>query len=56
MGREIKRDFFVRLSPEFDSIDIERRFDEVDTPQDVLDGGGKSFEGWYYAVSDYEEN
>ena len=40
VGREIKRDFFVRLSPEFNIIDIERRFDEVDTPQDVLDVEG----------------
>ena len=37
VGREIKRDFFVRLSPEFDIIDIGRRNDKEDTPQDVLD-------------------
>lgn len=40
VGREIQRDFFVRLSPEFDIIDIERRDDEVDSPQDVLDVEG----------------
>jgi len=37
VGREIQRDFFVRLSPEFDIIDIERRDDEEDESQDVLD-------------------
>ncbi|MBI5308221.1 MAG: outer membrane protein assembly factor BamA [Planctomycetes bacterium] len=40
-GREIQRDFFVRLSPEFSYIDIDRRYDAVeDTPQDVLDAEG----------------
>jgi len=40
IGREIQRDFFVRLSPEFDIIDIERQDDKEDTPQDVLDVEG----------------
>ncbi|NUO07432.1 MAG: outer membrane protein assembly factor BamA [Candidatus Brocadia sp.] len=40
VGREIQRDFVVRLSPEFDIIDIERRDDKEDTPQDVLDVEG----------------
>ncbi|MBI2469913.1 MAG: outer membrane protein assembly factor BamA [Planctomycetes bacterium] len=40
VGREIQRDFFVRLSPEFDIIDIERQDDKEDTPQDVLDVEG----------------
>lgn len=40
IGREIQRDFFVRLSPEFDIIDIERRDDKEATPQDVLDVEG----------------
>ncbi|MCF6155239.1 MAG: outer membrane protein assembly factor BamA [Candidatus Brocadia sp.] len=39
-GREIQRDFFVRLSPEFDIIDIDRRDDKEDSPQDVLDVEG----------------
>ena len=37
VGREIQRDFFVRLSPAFDIIDIERQDNKEDTPQDVLD-------------------
>jgi len=40
VGREIKRDFFVRLSPAFEIIDMERWDDEEDTPQDVLDVEG----------------
>lgn len=40
VGREIQRDFFVRLSPEFDIIDIKRQDDKEDTPQDVLDVEG----------------
>lgn len=42
VGREIQRDFFVRLSPEFDYIDINRRdFGTLqDTPKDVLDAEG----------------
>lgn len=40
VGREMKRDFFVKLSPGFDIIDIERQDDEEDTPQDVLDVEG----------------
>lgn len=40
-GREIQRDFFVRLSPEFSNIHISRRRAEVeDTPQAVLDAQG----------------
>ena len=41
-GREIQRDFFVKLSPEFDYIDIERRdFGTLqDTPKDVLEAEG----------------
>lgn len=39
-GREIQRDFFVRLSPEFDIIDIKRQDDKENTPQDVLDVEG----------------
>ncbi|OQY99408.1 MAG: outer membrane protein assembly factor BamA [Candidatus Brocadia sp. UTAMX2] len=39
-GREIQRDFFVRLSPEFNIIEIEKRDDTEDTPQDVLDAEG----------------
>src|SRR3990172_1775298 len=42
IGREIQRDFFVRLSPEFDVIDIKRQDDEVNTPQDVLDVEGSN--------------
>lgn len=37
LGREIQRDFVVRLSPEIAVIDIDRRDDKEDTPQDVLD-------------------
>ncbi len=40
LGREIQRDFFVRLSPEFNIIDIDGRDDKEDTPQDVLDVEG----------------
>ena len=40
VGREIQRDFFVRLSPEFDIIDIGRQDNKEDTPQDVLDVEG----------------
>lgn len=40
VGREIQRDFFVRLSPELNLIDIDRRDDKEDTPQDVLDVKG----------------
>jgi len=40
VGREIKRDFFVRLSPAFEIIGMERWDDEEDTPQDVLDVEG----------------
>ncbi len=40
VGREIQRDFFVKLSPAFEYIDIERQLDEKDTPQDVLDAEG----------------
>lgn len=40
LGREIKRDFFVRLSPEFNIIDIDSRDNEEDSPQDVLDVEG----------------
>lgn len=41
VGREIQRDFFVRLSPEFDIIDIERQDNnKEDTPQDVLNVEG----------------
>lgn len=40
LGREIQRDFFVRLSPEFSHIGIKRRDDKEDTPQDVLDVEG----------------
>jgi len=40
VGREIQRDFFVRLSPAFEIIDMERWDDEEDTPQDVLDVEG----------------
>lgn len=40
IGREIQRDFFVRLSPEFDIIDIDRRDNREDTPQDVLEVEG----------------
>lgn len=40
VGREIKRDFFVRLSPEFDVIHIRKQDDEENTAQDVLDAQG----------------
>lgn len=42
LGREIFKDFIVRLSPEFDVIDIGRRSDKdkEDTPQAVLDAEG----------------
>ncbi|MCF6157800.1 MAG: outer membrane protein assembly factor BamA [wastewater metagenome] len=41
VGREISKDFFVRLIPEFNVIDIDRRDDErEDTPQAVLDAEG----------------
>lgn len=42
-GREIQKDFFVRLSPEFDYIDIDSRKSQNSTtviPQDVLDAEG----------------
>jgi outer membrane protein insertion porin family len=40
-GREIQRDFFVRLSPEFNNIHISRqRAEKEDTPQAVLDAEG----------------
>lgn len=42
VGREIQRDFFVRLSPEFDIIDIKRQDDKENTPQDVLDVEGSN--------------
>ncbi len=40
LGRAIRRDFVVRLSPEFNIIDIDKRDDDEDTPQDVLDVEG----------------
>lgn len=40
VGREIKRDFFIKLSPEFDDINIKTQKDEKNTPQDVLDVTG----------------
>ena len=40
VGREIMMDFFVRLSPAFEYIDIERRDSEESTSQDVLDAEG----------------
>ncbi|HHT9136853.1 MAG TPA: outer membrane protein assembly factor BamA [Candidatus Wunengus sp. YC60] len=39
-GREIQRDFFVKLSPEFDVINIERQKAKEDTSQDILDVEG----------------
>ncbi|HHT9104436.1 MAG TPA: outer membrane protein assembly factor BamA [Candidatus Wujingus californicus] len=40
VGREIMMDFFVRLSPAFEYIDIERWDSEESTSQDVLDAEG----------------
>ncbi|OOP54811.1 MAG: outer membrane protein assembly factor BamA [Candidatus Brocadia carolinensis] len=42
LGRELQRDLFVKLSPEFNVIDISKRDgeDEEDVPQDVLDAEG----------------
>lgn len=42
VGRELQRDFFVKLSPEFNVLDISKRDndDEEDVPQDVLDAEG----------------
>lgn len=40
VGREIMKDFFVRLSPDFEYIDIKRQLDKESTPQDVLDAEG----------------
>ncbi len=40
LGREVRKDFFVKLSPGFDFIDIDSRKDKADTPQDVLDVEG----------------
>lgn len=40
LGRELVRDTYVRVSPSFELIGIERREDEDDTPQDVLDVEG----------------
>ncbi|MBM4054776.1 MAG: outer membrane protein assembly factor BamA [Planctomycetes bacterium] len=40
LGRELMRDTYVRVSPAFELIGIERREDEDDTPQDVLDAEG----------------
>ena len=40
VGREIKRDFFIKLSPEFDDIIIDTRKEVKNTPQDVLDVKG----------------
>ncbi|GAB61409.1 MAG: outer membrane protein assembly factor BamA [Candidatus Jettenia sp.] len=40
LGREIQRDFFVRVSPEFSVINIKRQDEKEDTPQDVLDVAG----------------
>src|SRR3989304_4252284 len=40
VGREIQTDFFVRLSPAFEYIDIERWDDEENTSQAVLEDEG----------------
>lgn len=40
VGREIRRNFFVKLSPEFDVIDITKRDNTENTPQAVLDAEG----------------
>ncbi|MCF6150099.1 MAG: outer membrane protein assembly factor BamA [Candidatus Kuenenia sp.] len=40
LGRELVRDTYVRVSPSFELIGIERREDEDDAPQDVLDAEG----------------
>ncbi|MDR4506820.1 MAG: outer membrane protein assembly factor BamA [Candidatus Brocadiaceae bacterium] len=37
VGREIVRDFFVKVVPAFENIDIDRDDDEETTPQDILD-------------------
>lgn len=42
VGRELQRDFFVKVSPELNIIDISKRDgeDDEDVPQDVLDAEG----------------
>lgn len=40
VGREVLKDFFVKLTPAFEVIDIDNVDSKEDTPQDVLDAKG----------------